>query len=142
MPIEAIEYALTREAVVSILRSYNVTPDDIRELIAAKAELDQLTKLLESCSAIAILDDDCGIDDGLTWKDARERAVSCLEPSGGWPEGIERVAWGIFVPIEFVVETNRVDTPGGEFDYMCDYELAPVDCSASVITKIAAEARP
>ena len=141
MPIEAIEYALTREAVVSTLRDYNVTPDDIRKLIAAKQELDQLNFFLLSCSAIAILASECGIDDGLTWKDARERAMSCLEPSGEWPEGIERVAWGIFVPIEYAIETNRVDTPDDEFDYECSYELAQVHCSTSVITRIADHAR-
>ena len=66
MTIEAIEYALTRETVVSTLRDYNVTPDDIRKLIAAKQELDQLNFFLASCSAIAVLSDDLGIEDGLT----------------------------------------------------------------------------
>lgn len=141
MTIEAIEYALTRETVVSTLRDYNVTPDDIRKLIAAKQELDQLNFFLASCSAIAVLSDDLGIEDGLTWKDARARVVSCLEPSGEWPDGIERVSWGIYVPIEFAVETHRVDTPDGEFAWECDYELKQVHCSASVIGKIADHAR-
>jgi len=58
--------------------------------------------------------------------DAAATAAVWLEPDGEWPEDIEDVEWGVVRPIERAKQSDRVETPEGEFDYTCTYTLAPV----------------
>lgn len=65
-------------------------------------------------------------------EEAREAAEASLEyhrdrSSDGWHEDTESIEWGLLVPYGEAREVNRRETPGGEHDYVCDYEI----CSAA-----------
>ena len=69
-----------------------------------------------------------------TSKDAREAAEASLEyhrdrSSDGWHENTSDIEWGLFVPYGEARECNRVETPDGDFDCICDYQIvsAPGD---------------
>lgn len=50
----------------------------------------------------------------------------CEEPPSSydeWPEHMEHVSWGLYVPIERAVQCDREETPEGPHDYTCNYEL-------------------
>lgn len=68
-----------------------------------------------------------GYEEHDTAAEARDTAQAHLEPDGEWPEDIERTQWGVLIPLECTIESHRTETPEGEFDYMCSYELTPVD---------------
>jgi len=47
----------------------------------------------------------------------------------GWSENTSDIEWGLLVPYGEARECDRVETPEGQFDYMCDYQIvsAPGD---------------
>lgn len=47
----------------------------------------------------------------------------CVPDDDEWPDEIENVCWGIFVPIESATQCDREETPEGPHDYTCNYEL-------------------
>lgn len=69
----------------------------------------------------------CVVEVHRTAEAARRAVLAVLEDgSEGWPEDVEAVEWGELVPMAKAQEYNREETPEGEFDYMCEYRLAPV----------------
>jgi hypothetical protein len=69
-----------------------------------------------------------------TPEDAREAAEASLEyhrdrSTDGWHEDTINIEWGLLVPYGETRECNRVETPDGDFDWMCDYQIvsAPGD---------------
>ena len=72
-----------------------------------------------------------GYDEHYSEQEAREEAESSLSAvdSDPWPEDVNQVCWGVV--IERATEVNREETPGGEYDYTCDYKLLPVKHSCT-----------
>lgn len=74
-------------------------------------------------------------EDGYTSHDsadeAREAAEASLEyhrerSSDGWNANTSDIAWGMLLPFAEARQVNVVETPEGEHDYTCDYELCAV----------------
>lgn len=63
-----------------------------------------------------------------TADEAMEAAEASLEyhrdrSSDGWHENTSDIEWGLLVAYGEAREVNRRETPGGEHDYVCDYEI-------------------
>lgn len=63
-----------------------------------------------------------------TADEARDAAEASLEyhrdrSTDGWHEDTAAIEWGLLVPYGEARECNRVETPEGDFDYTCDYQL-------------------
>lgn len=59
---------------------------------------------------------------------AQKTAESYIEwqDAGIWPDDVDSVSWGMYVPIEIVVEVSRVVVEGKNYDEEVEYELCPM----------------
>jgi hypothetical protein len=71
-------------------------------------------------------------EDGYTRHETADEAKEAAEASldyererspDGWHENTTDIEWGLLVPYGEARQCNVVDTPEGEFDYTCDYQL-------------------
>ena len=64
-----------------------------------------------------------------TADEAKLRAQSCipemLDCDGRWEERVDLVCWGEVK--EITTKTNVRPDPSGEYDYLCDYKLKPIE---------------
>ncbi len=73
-----------------------------------------------------VFDPDNGIRFFDTEDEARSRAESILDEyrddsSDGWSEEVDDLHWGEIANRHVTKQVNVVDTPGGEFDFTCNY---------------------
>jgi len=83
--------------------------------------------------------------DGVTWYsfDGEDEEVdTCMlsaheyatrgvqENFDGWPERIDEAGWGVVVFVERAEEGEREPDPSGEYDYLVQYRLEPVEVIA------------
>ena len=66
-------------------------------------------------------------------EEAREGAAASLEyhrdrSTDGWHENTSDIEWGLLVPFGEARECQRRETPGGDFDYICDYQIVSAPC--------------
>ena len=100
------------------------------------AQREKIAKALERAAAALRMEKDINLDwvaisphgDGVEMyrgpKEAKEDAEAWCEPDGEWPEGIEDVSWGVYVPVEQVMQIDREETPENhDYDYTCNYIL-------------------
>ena len=100
------------------------------QLDAANADLKVLRDLLKGARWFATCPE-TGTDCYTREEDAHKIAADCLadcrdDAGDGWPDEIEGLCAGILIPLWKVAQIYYEDTPGGQFDYRCDYELQPV----------------
>lgn len=93
-------------------------------LAEASLLLRDLAKVVDGATFYSHTPD--GFETHCSADDAAATAAGWLEPDGEWPEDIEAVEWGVVLPIERAKQSDRVETPEGEWDYTCTYTLAPV----------------
>jgi hypothetical protein len=48
------------------------------------------------------------------------------ESSEGWHDAVGDIEYGRLIPVKYAMQVDRHDTPEGDFDFVCNYVLAPV----------------
>ena len=105
-----------------------------------KAIIDRARALLAKADWYAY-DPENGTEWHGTQADAKADALAALDnfrdaSPDGWHEDVGSVQWGVLIPFEQVEEIDRVETPGAEFDYLCDYAMKPHELGGAVMAVI------
>ncbi len=112
------------------------------EKLATTEEREEVAQALERAAAAIRKGLECnitwfaycpldGIEDHGNRHAAETYALECTDfntwgtAGDEWPEGMEQVSWGLYVPVQQAKEVNRTETPEGPCDYQCQYTLVP-----------------